>query len=503
MKPKCFIFFYPLVLVASLLFVSSCSDEATDSRNPGPPSAVLPFFADVTGEAMIDNTGFLGEPAAWGDFNADGCQDLIAANTDLLPPNVFLFENNCDGTFTDVTIESGILDLPLRSVSWADYDNDGFLDLAVGTIMGGEPPILYRNLNGALFQDVSQDAGITMAGGLVSHVLWADFDKDGYVDMFQADLGFSFLYRNNGDGTFTDVSNDAGIDGSDDTRSAIWVDYNNDGFPELFLGNDGLNRFFLNNGDGTFSDITAEAGLSGEPNWRSVAVCAGDYDSDGFLDIYVSNISSSRNALYRNDGNGSFIDVTFDTGTGDVGDGRTCAWVDFDGDGFLDLLSTNHLNPTRLFRNLGDGRFIDTAVDVGLDLPIDVFAATWGDFNNDAYNDVFLNGHLGTGLMMNSGNTNNNLILGLKGDGVLSNTSAIGAKVRLETSEGTQTRVVSGGKGCCEQDMLPVHFGLGNDRIVDIVVDWPGGGDCVFQDIDVQGGRFYDIFQDGCNIFER
>ena len=246
-----------------------------------------------------------------------------------------------------------------------------------------------------------------------------------------------------------------------------------------------------------------EAGLSGEASWRSVAACGGDFDANGFLDIYVSNISSSRNALYLNNGDGTFSDVTLDTGTGDVGDGRNCAWVDFDGDGFLDLLSTNHLNPTKLFRNTGNGEFVDTAATVGVASPIDVFAASWGDFNNDTYGDVFLNGHLGTALMMNSGNANNNLILDLRGDGVMGNSSAIGARVEVLGSKGAQIREVSGGKGCCDQDMLPVHFGLGKDRSVDIVVEWPGGSQCSFDGVDISGGRILSIFQDGCDIVFR
>lgn len=504
MKVKHFIILNPVFILMTFLLLFSCSDESADlGIDGGGPDAFLPFFSDVANEAMVGDTGFLGEPAAWGDFNDDGCQDLIVGNTDLLPPNVFLFENNCDGTFTDVTIESGILDLPLRSVSWADYDNDGLLDLSVATVMGGEPSILYRNLDGALFQDVSEDAGITMGGGLVFHTIWADFDNDGQVDMFQADSGFSFLYRNNGDGTFTEVSTEAGIDGSDRTRSAIWFDFDNDGFPELFLANEGFNRFYLNNGNGTFTDITSRARIRGDADWRSVAACAGDYNSDGFLDLYVSNISSGRNALYRNNGDGAFSDVTVTTGTGDVGDGRTCAWVDFDGDGLLDLLSTNHLNPTKLFRNLGGGKFVNTAEEVGVASPIDVFGATWGDYNNDTYADVFLNGHFGTALMMNSGNANNNLVLELRGDGVSSNSSAIGARVEVFASRGAQIRQVSGGKGCCEQDMLPVHFGLGKDRSVDIIVKWPGGNQCSFDSVDINGGAILGIFQESCDIFSR
>jgi len=476
--------------------LTSCPKGSGDSGG----SVELPTFTNVIQEVGIGDVGTLGQTAAWGDFNSDGWQDLIVTNTDFSsPPNVFLFRNN-GNEFADVTERSGIFDLPVRSAAWADFDNDGFLDLVVGTIMAGSPPILYKNLNGGVFEDVSDEAGITKQGGIIGHTVWADYNGDGLVDLFQANTGVSFLYRNEGDGTFSEVSLGSGLGEFFLTNSAIWFDFNNDGFPDLFLANDGLNTFYLNNGDGTFTDITNESGLGGDPNWDSVSACVGDFNGDGFLDLYVGNISSSRNALYRNNGDGTFTDVTFETGTEDVGDARTCAWVDFDGDGLIDLFTTNHLNPTRLFRNLGNGNFVDVAPQIGLDSPIDVFAAPWGDYNNDGFMDVFLNGHFEKALTENSGTSNNFLVIELIGDGVSTNTSAIGTRVEVATSRGVQIREVSGGRGCCEQDMLPLHFGVGGEDQVDIRVEWTGGAICLFNGIDVKGGRMFLISEDGCGI---
>ncbi|GIW47654.1 MAG: hypothetical protein KatS3mg078_1531 [Deltaproteobacteria bacterium] len=146
------------------------------------------------------------------------------------------------------------------------------------------------------------------------------------------------------------------------------------------------------------------------------------------------------------------------------------------------------------------GEFEDVAVDTGIDLPIDVFSATWGDFNRDGFMDVFLTGHLGSALMQNDGGINNFLILWLVGNGVSTNTSAIGTRVWVFDTEGFQVREVSGGRGCCEQDMLPVHFGLGGEREVDVVVDWTDGSSCVFNSVNVQGGRMFFVFQDGCRL---
>jgi hypothetical protein len=459
----------------------------------------LPTFTNVSNQVGVGNVGSLGQTAAWGDFNNDGCQDLIVANTDSGSQNVFLFKNNCDGTFSNVTAVSGITDLPLRSVAWADFDNDGLLDLVVGTIMTDAPPILYKNLGGGVFLDVSQQAGI-IDGGAIGNTIWADYDRDGRVDLFQANSGQSFLYHNNGNGTFQEVSTQSGLAGEFNTNSAIWFDFNNDGFPDLFIENNGLNKLYRNNRNGTFTDITDEAGVGGDPEWDSVAACVGDFNNDGFLDLYVVNISSSRNALYINNGNGTFTDVTEKTGTGDVGDGRTCAWVDFDGDGRIDLFTTNHISSSKLFRNLGNGKFQDVASKVGLDKPVDVFAAPWGDFNGDGFMDVFLNGHNGTALMENSGTPNNSLIIRLIGNGHTTNTSAIGTRVQVSTPNEKQIREVSGGRGCCEQDMLPLHFGVGNQRQADIHVEWTDGEVCTFNNVDVGDGGMFSISENGCSV---
>lgn len=484
------------LLIVFILIISgsilSCSDDSDDS-------IPLPEFANVVNSG-IGSVGGLGQTAAWGDFNNDGCLDLFVANTDSGSPNVFLFKNNCDGTFLDVAVESGLIDVAVRSVSWADFDNDGLLDLVVSTIMAGAPPILYINLDGNFFLDVSTEAGLTVMVGVINHTLWADYDLDGDVDLFQANDGVSLLYQNQGDGKFLEVSLASGLGEFFRSNSAVWFDFNNDGFPDLFLANDGSNKFYLNDGDGSFSDITGQTGLSGDPDWCSISACVGDYNNDGFLDLYVGNIGSSRNSLYRNNGDETFTDVTLETGTEDVGDGRTCAWVDFDADGLLDLLSTNHLSPTRFFRNLGNENFIDVAEEVNMELPIDAFAASWGDPNNDGFMDVFLVGHIGSGFKENGGTPNNNLIIKLVGDGISSNISAIGARVEVLTSKQSQIREVSGGKGCCEQDMLPVHFGVGNETEVDIQVDWTSGDVCLFADIDVEGGRILSISQNDCEI---
>jgi len=482
----------------------------------------LPKFSNVQTEAGISFVGNIGQSATWGDYNLDGWPDIFLSNSDRKPrrkkrshrnlrlksrpvdrhqvQRSFLFLNE-EGQFKEISRYLGLPNSRYRIATWADYDNDGFLDLALGTIRAGMPLKLYKNVDGVSFIDVSEEAGITKEGSTVVHGIWADYDNDGNIDLFQAGMGVSFLYRNKGDGTFEEISEMAGLDVRFSLNSALWFDLNNDGYQDLFLVKSGINKMYLNNRNGTFLDITDRSGLGGHQIWNTTSACSGDYNGDGYFDIYITNIGRARgNALYRNNGDGTFTNITWETNTGDVSDGRTCAWIDFDADGRIDLFSTNHLHPNRLYRNLGNDVFVDVASLVGIDSPIDVFAASWGDYNRDGFMDVFLNGHIGTALMKNSGNSNNSITLNLIGSGLLSNSSAIGARVEVINTEGIQVKEVSGGRGCCEQDMLPVNFGVGQDDTVDVNVKWPSGQTCSFKDLSLEKVNRFTIHEIKCDI---
>jgi len=464
-------------ILPALLFFSIALTAADSRSEDG-----IPRFTDVKYKTGVMTPQTLGQTGAWGDYNNDGWLDIIISDIARRSPRkgqgsrvrsrggqqrqtpaqeeperkplqlLYLYASREGKTFAEVSESSGLSNVGVNAASWADYNNDGYLDLALSPIEGGKPPLLFKNSAKFEFADVSEAAGLKEEGSVSMNVTWADYDRDGFVDLFQAGRGKSFLYKNNG--------------------------------------------------DGTFKNATESSGLSGEEGWRSAAACAGDYNGDGFLDLYVANLGrDARNALYKNNGDGTFTDVTEETGTGDEGDGRTCAWVDFDADGRLDIFTTNHVHPNRLYRNVDGKKFADVAGKAGIDMPKDIFSATWGDYDRDGFLDVFLNGHVGTALMKNGGNANNSLTLKLEGNGKTTNTSAIGARVEVRApSLGLQVREVSGGKGCCEQDMLPVYFGLGAEKEASIVVKWPGGETCRFDKTPVGKNKQFIIREAGCKL---
>jgi hypothetical protein len=452
-------------LIASALTFPAAKAVAANTG----PAAKLPHFTDVTTKSGISVSG-LGNSASWVDYNGDGVLDLFVTDSDF-PGRVYLYRGNGDGTFKDVTTKAGFGGWMLRSVSWGDVDGDGHVDLVATSYASGSRAYLFHNRGDGTFKEVGANAGFKGAN-IPWRVVFEDYDRDGRLDIYQANFGTNFLYHNNGDGTFTDVAVKAGVNDPGTSTDATWADFNGDGLPDLFVTDEGVDHLFKNRGGGTFADVTKRAGVS-DTN-QSESACWGDYDGDGRPDLYVVDIEAASNHLYHNDGAGRFTDVTATAGVGDVGDGRTCTWVDVDGDGRLDLYASDHVHDTRLYRNLGGGLFADIAPAIGIALPFDVFDASWGDFDGDGDPDVFEVGHDGNVLLRSDGHHGGFIQLLLTG--TVSNSTGIGATAWTMRKGLVMLRREDGANGAYGQNGPALTFGTGGSRgPFDFTVLWPSG----------------------------
>lgn len=462
--------------------------------------ADLPVFTDVTAAVGMQIHGYTFSNPIWGDFDGDGNLDLFADNHFNKAP--YLYKNNGDGTFTDIFATSGIPDKGDRHGSaWADYDNDGDLDLSVttgaagGSTLGMKKDQLYEYVDGQ-FIDRADDAGVINTWGRGRSMAWADYDNDGYLDLLDGNLKTDMvLYRNSGDGTFTNATVLAGL-GLLRYIECAFADYDNDGFADIICttalpGSPPRDAIFRNNGDGTFVNVTGQTGILPLNDGRGIAM--GDYDNDRDLDLFIPRGTDIgyKQTLYRNNGDGTFTDVSDASGLGVVSNNRAAVWGDFDNDGYLDLYVVNSgddlvgKGPNNLYHNNQDGTFTDVALETGVQslLLSRGRGAAWGDYDNDGFLDLFVtNGEDNTAftrgpqfLLHNGGNENHWLKVKLVG--TVSNRQGMGAKVTVQTGQLKQYREMNGADGhFYGQGSTPLHFGLGAvPRINSITVQWPSG----------------------------
>jgi len=502
-------------------------------RFPGEKGEVLRMFA------------LFGSAVAVADYDGDGYEDIFVVDSGEGTKN-HLYHNNGNMTFTDVTSAAGVAGGNdengfVTDALWFDYDNDGRPDLLLARFGS---PILYHNEGGGVFKDVTAQSGLNRFANTAA-VIAFDYDNDGKLDLLFGNYfkpvnllhlkdthvlpnsmvnatngGGVSLWRNLGNGVFEDVTGKANLGGIKE-----WVfdvghgDLNNDGLQDIYLASDyGPDHLFLNNGNGTFREATALA--IGWDNKNGMNVEIADYDNDGWMDVYVTNITNRYakqcNMLWHNNRDGTFTDVSRETETCEAGWAWAGKFADFDNDGWQDLIVANGLHSAgaeeyvpgasllsaldgadladytrwpdvgdkswnghekkRLFRNLGNGSFAEIGTLAGVANDFDGRGIALADFDNDGRID-FVQSNVDQPLLLfhNTSQPAGNW-LEVRLIGTKSNRDAIGARVKLRAGNLTQIREVNGGNGFESQSSRTLHFGLGEAKKIDrLEVLWPSG----------------------------
>jgi len=440
-------------------------------------------FKDVSEAAGVADDG-LGKGVAFADINNDGLVDLYVSNKG---GSNHLYLNLGNGKFEDTTATAGVgLDHPgftLGSV-FGDYDNDGCADLYLAT--GGQYEIeanrLFKGNCDGSFQDVTAQAGVGLKAFTYS-ASFVDYDKDGYLDLYCANYGpgaRNVLFRNNGNGTFSDVSVQAGVGDPSWSWMGVWSDVNGDNWPDLYVVNGRYpggepNRLYINNGDGTFREMAKQAGVD-DGNWGLGAAFA-DIDNDGDFDLFVSNYVGP-NRLFLNDGKGNFSDATAAIQPPKDGWGKGPTFGDVDNDGDLDLYEGDCKLANQLYLNDGKGNFVDVAgKQPALQCEtVRTKGTAFADIDNDGDLDLYVV-NWGAPNKLYENNQNDSQFLKVKVTGSMSNRDGFGAKVKITDAAGKQLglREVRSATGFCAQEPAVVHFGVPAGADVNLSVVFPSG----------------------------
>src|SRR6267154_2403812 len=546
------------VLLFSMVFaVPDPADQ--DSKKPKP----IAYFTDKAKQAGLtmmnvfggENTKkyileTTGTGVALFDYDHDGWPDIFIVNGTKLGgfpagrgPTNHLYHNNHDGTFTDVTERAGLAHTGWgQGVCIGDYDNDGWEDLYV-TYYGKN--VLYHNNGNGTFTDVSEKAGVAGSGkAWGTGCAFVDYDRDGRLDLMVAnyvDLDLAaapapgdrpsciwkgvpvmcgpqglpgaknILYHNRGDGTFEDVTAKARIDQTTGhySFSVTTLDFDDDGWPDIFVACDSTpSILYHNNRDGTFTDVAVTAGAAFNEDGHAQAgmgSTAADYNGDGKLDLFKTNFSDDTATLYRNNGDGTFDDVTYAAGLGLNTQylGRGTMFLDFDNDGWPDLLlanghvypevDTQHLGsnfqePRILYHNNGDGKFTDisSSSGPGITEPVSSRGLAIGDLWNDGrISAVVSNMNAPPGLLVNEVRSKNHWVA-FRTVGSESNRDGIGARIRMKAGARMFIDEVRSGSSFISNNDMRVHFGLGAVAKIDWVeIRWPSGRLEKFEDLRV------------------
>ena len=545
-------------LVIALLFSLSATAQEGHAPSPIPPGAksvtcsgrTIPKLIDITAKTGINfrhtnvpEKKYIVESMGGGvvliDFDRDGWPDIFFTNNPSVEQQLkkvhaagALYRNNHDGTFTDVTVRSGIKTACFgMGGSVGDINNDGWPDLYL-TCLGGN--VLYRNNGDGTFTDVTSKAGVA-DGRWSTGSAFGDYDGDGFVDLMVTNyLDFQLndlpgfgkastckyrgidvqcgprgmpgagdaLFHNNGDGTFTDVTKTAGVTDPNGFYGlgVTWSDFNQTGRPDIFVANDATPNFlYRNDGHGKFAEIGMESGtaLTDDGSLQgSMGVAVGDYLHTGRPSIFITNFAEQYNTLYRNDGDYDFRDISFQSGIA-VASLKWVKWgtvfFDIDNDGWPDLIAVSghvypqvdslpsgarYREPGLLSINQGNGTFCDASKQAGSALQEQrvLRGLAAGDLFNDGQVDVVIEDLDGAPMILRNQGAPGAHWIGLELQGTKSNRLALGARVQITAAGVTQTDEVRSGGSYLSQNDLRLHFGLGAAKSIDsIEVRWPSG----------------------------
>ncbi|MCK5786689.1 MAG: VCBS repeat-containing protein [Candidatus Sabulitectum sp.] len=423
-------------------------------------------FQNVTNANGISGMTGLGHSVGWGDIDNDDCPELAIGNQS--GSGYWFFHNDNGDTFTNITTSAGLGGMSANKTIFADFTGDGYNDLLLRRYM--ENCTLFENDGDGTFTNITGSSALPDSGAYNL----ADFDNDGNLDVLTMDIqqsGDISVVYGNGDGTFQPPVQIGVVWGY--TPLAAF-DYDRDGDMDVFWIYDGAHPTTLlrNNGDGTFTNVTSSSGIVYSASTSSLDV--GDIDNDGWIDIFIGG---QNGKLYLNDGDGTFTDITGSSGiSGHADSDRTATFNDFNNDGWLDIFTSWHLDPNQLWENDGSCFFQDVADQLGLSPSgfADFFGVGWADFNMDCAIDFFGAGHFSWVLFENQNCTGNALFIIL--EGTVSNYNGIGAQVDLWTGGQMISRNMLADPGIQDFSHLELHFGMGTASVADsIIVYWPSG----------------------------
>ena len=446
--------------------------------------------ASLRGVSVVTNADGNGLGISFADYNNDGLDDLTVPNGN---GEALKFYKNIGGFFVGEDLLRPEITYSTRSVSWVDYDNDGDKDLFVASDSNGNR--LYRRESDASFIDVTTSAGLFTDNVFTYSVSWGDIDNDGCLDLFFSNRTTNtsisnYLFKNNCNGGFTNITQNAGI--SSDSRltfGAAFFDYNNDGFQDIYLINDktSANRMYKNNGNSTFTDVSQDTNTGIIVDAMSVTI--DDYDADGFLDIYITNTPSNvetptlGSILLRNVNGVSFDDVSSETGTQLDGWCWGANFLDAENDADLDLYVSciyvldPHPASYGFYENQSNNTYLEPNNIGFLNNNVESFGSAIGDVNNDGKVDIVAinNGNILPHVWLNKTTTTNNY-LGVSLEGVVSNKDAVGSKIEISINGNKQYRYILNGEGYLSQHSFKEIFGVGTHTSIDYVkVYWLSG----------------------------